>query len=77
MAVAFSLDWIHFFVKSFIDIKWIKIILTLPLALMANWYLGMPDIFTGVVASLSSSFIALTAMMLTQPKEVAQVIRRY
>lgn len=76
LAVGYVLAFLASLLERWIDSKYIKLLLTLPLSYVALWLLGFngAELFVYVPAV---GFVSLALMVWFTPKpEVAQVIRR-
>jgi phosphotransferase system glucose/maltose/N-acetylglucosamine-specific IIC component len=64
------------FIGSFMDSdRWIKRILTLPLAVTASWIMGITDLPL-VVVGLASAFVSLAILLLLNRRVTINTITR-
>lgn len=75
-AVAFSTELLEAIADRFMDSRWVKIVLTVPLAGLFCWLLGVRG-FDLIVPALAAAFIALFALkLLARSEKVQQVVTR-
>jgi uncharacterized membrane protein len=76
MAVAYTTEFISSIGEKFFNPRTVKLILTLPLAVLASWLLGLSG-FVLVVASPAAAFFSLaTLQLLNRPASIQTVSRR-
>jgi hypothetical protein len=76
MAVSYVVGFIASLAEGFFSPRIVKMVLTIPLSFMANWYLDITG-FTLVVSGLATAFASLVLLMLTsRPVQVINTSRR-
>jgi hypothetical protein len=76
LAAAFVIRLLETLFENLLPVRFIRILGTVPLAGLGCWVLGVTDYSQLAVAAFASSFVALTANMLTQRPAVEAVIPR-
>jgi hypothetical protein len=76
LAVSFTIEYINTLTGNFFNPAIVRMILTLPLAFIACWYLDITS-FTLVVAAPAAGLVSVAVTQLvTKPASVTQVVPR-